>query len=102
MTIRFFALLFSLTSFFSVVRPGIDIAPSRDSGSGDCALISQARANVAPPPNDCKGKKAGDACETYRDTKGICQLICPSSDPNDCKSDEQKILDCVDTETTTP
>lgn len=73
--IRFFAALLTFAFLTLPLRPGL--------------------ANMAPPPEDCKRKKAGDACETYWDTKGTCRLTCPYPNPLDCEREDQKILTCV-------
>lgn len=67
----------------TIVLPLTDVAPSRS--SGDCQLNGNAYANVAPPLEDCDGKKAGDECKTrFERKKGKCVKICIEDDRAKC------------------
>ena len=79
---RFFSSLFLIFSSI-IFLPLLDVAPTRS--SGDCQLSGQGYANVAPPIEDCEGKKEGDACETrFEGEKGKCQKICIEDDRAKC------------------
>lgn len=47
-------------------------------GNGGCSLrfITDAHANVAPPPNLCYDKNIGESCDDYLGKPGTCEFTC--------------------------